>query len=711
MIASDILSPVQENKKEIITSGYYKNIKHYNTEEWRASALAFNDYGRYTNYPVNSHPNSKYYKFWEEEARRGVFGYNIGRDWIPGYFYFYLNYSPIFIAEEKDAGDKEKGFDELTKQAQADRKEQLPDFWDGDYEYFHYIDEAEAAGEHAAVIKTRGRGFSFNGGSMCDRNFYLIPGSKSYCFADDKVYLIEDGILTKAWDMMSHIENHTPWGKRRQVHDSIMHKRASYYAQKGGLRIEKGFKSEIIGVSLKNNWNKARGKRGKLLLYEESGKNPHLLKEWNISLKSMQQGRLTIGLQIGFGTGGTEDSDFMGLEQLFYEGGGYNVHMVPNKWDKATAGSKSGYFSTVLKNLEGTMDKDGNSDMELANKLIEADRDKIRKETKNPETIIRHIAEEPKNPQEACMRIGGTIFPINDLKEQLAYVRTNPEKLEHNEYIGKLVIDKETEKIKWELDPDARSIRVFPLLDKRLIEGCIIIYEHPVEGSDGEIPYGLYISGNDAYDHDDSTTDSLGSTWIMNKITERIVAEYTGRPLTANMYYENVRRLLIYYNAKCNYENDCKGMGTYMNNTFSSYLLCDTPKVVADKIVDKIVLNRGKGSPGTIGINKWARELILIWLTTKIKRDSELTNLHTIRSIPLLQELIYWHKDGNFDRVSALGMLMLLKEDMMHFDPEESHKALEIPDFFARTAMFKHKAAEKLDPFAHIEKMRVLKRN
>jgi len=58
---------------------------------------------------------------------------------------------------------------------------------------------------------------------------------------------------------------------------------------------------------------------------------------------------------------------------------------------------------------------------------------------------------------------------------------------------------------------------------------------------------------------------------------------------------------------------------------------------------------------------------------------------------------------------SALGMLMLLKEDMMHFDPEESHKALEVPEFFARTAMFQHKAKEKLDPFAKIIKMRQLK--
>jgi hypothetical protein len=56
-------------------------------------------------------------------------------------------------------------------------------------------------------------------------------------------------------------------------------------------------------------------------------------------------------------------------------------------------------------------------------------------------------------------------------------------------------------------------------------------------------------------------------------------------------------------------------------------------------------------------------------------------------------------------------MLMLLKEDMMHFDPEESHKALEVPEFFARMEMFKHKAMEKADPFAKIIQMRKLTNN
>src|SRR3972149_7068582 len=237
-----------DTQEKIIESGYYKNIKHYNTDEWRQSALHFKDFGRYTNLPPNDHPSSRYYKFWEEEARRSVYGYNIGRDWIPGYFYWYLNYSPIWIAvedEENESENEVNSVERLLEQARADRVQEFPNFWDGDYQYYHYLEESERAGEHASVLKTRARGYSFKAGSMCDRNYYLIPGSKSYVFADDKAYLIEDGLLTKAFDMMDHIETNTPWGKRSQRNNSSLHKRASYYIKTGGIKIGKGFEREI----------------------------------------------------------------------------------------------------------------------------------------------------------------------------------------------------------------------------------------------------------------------------------------------------------------------------------------------------------------------------------------------------------------------------------------------------------------------------------
>jgi len=173
----------------------------------------------------------------------------------------------------------------------------------------------------------------------------------------------------------------------------------------------------------------------------------------------------------------------------------------------------------------------------------------------------------------------------------------------------------------------------------------------------------------------------------MNILNERIVAEYTGRPKTAEQYYENVRRLLRYYRAVDNYENNLKGMFTYFKNKNDLHLLADTPEVLVDKeVMSSSMTSRKKGTPGTLQINKWARELIKSWLLTPTPSDPNLLNLHKIRSIPLLKELMYWNKDGNFDRVSALGMLMVLKQERAKIivDKEKKVKTLSEDKFWDR---------------------------
>ena len=57
--------------------GLYKKDPHYNTSEFTVSAQHFKEFGVYTRHPINLSPNSQWYKFWVEEARRCLYGYNI----------------------------------------------------------------------------------------------------------------------------------------------------------------------------------------------------------------------------------------------------------------------------------------------------------------------------------------------------------------------------------------------------------------------------------------------------------------------------------------------------------------------------------------------------------------------------------------------------------------------------------------------------------
>jgi hypothetical protein len=156
----------------------------------------------------------------------------------------------------------------------------------------------------------------------------------------------------------------------------------------------------------------------------------------------------------------------------------------------------------------------------------------------------------------------------------------------------------------------------------------------------------------------------------MNVLTERIVAEYTGRP-TATEFYENCRKLLLYYNAIANYENALKGLYVHFENKNSLHLLCEQPKVVSDiEQNNTTAVSRRKGTPANERINSFGRTLIAEWLNKPINPESETKMLFKIRSKPLIEELIGWNIDGNFDRVSAMGMLMILKQDRAKIEAE-----------------------------------------
>ena len=651
-----------------------------NVSELTAVSKHFIEYKQYTREPTGS---KAWFNFWKQERERCLKGYSFGSDYVSGYEYFYLNYSPILKTEVIH--------ENIGGQNQADRIIGFPDYWDGDTEFFNYIDDAEKSGKHALLLGSRGKGKSLKAGSMCVRNYHHIANSKSYCFAATEGYLNDDGIINKAWDTMDFVDINTPWGKRRQVENSSLHKRASVkQTSSNGVETEVGFKSEIMGVTVGDNINKLRGKRGKLIILEEFGNFPKGKTGWNILRPSMEQGQDTFGLILAIGTGGTEGASFEAMEELFYNPKSYKVYAVPNIWDEGMENTECAFFYPAWKNYSGAYNKiTGESDKALALSLIEVDR-KLVAGANDPHALTRRKAEIPNTPKEAMMRITGSKFPIADLSAHLAEVEMNPHRYKNADYIGKFIINKEGI-VEWKLDSEVEPIYQFPHKDNKM-KGGVIIWEHPYKTNDGATPYGMYIAGIDSYDHDESSTLSLGSCWVMNVMTGRLVAEYTGRP-SAEEFYETTRRLLIYYNAIANPENHNKGILDYFDRKNSTYLFCEQPRIVTD-INQKSTVNRKRGTPPTMEINSYGRTQISDWLSAPAPGQEEdakevVLNLHKIRSITLLKELIYWNMDGNFDRVSALGMLFILLKDRekIMIDMESTKKINTQDTFFSRKWM------------------------
>lgn len=648
---------------------FEKQIK--NSDKFRGPALQYLATGHYCQYPEGT---SEYFKYWDEQMDRCKYGYTADDgDFISGYNYFYLNFCPIqriiyTTINNPDGSTKIKKTRDL----------QFPDFYDYDYYFFQAVEDAEGEGKHLCALKSRRKGYSYKNAAMACRNYYLFAGSKTYIYASNKQYLTEDGILTKAWDYMDFIDKNTAWGKKRSV-NTQMRKRAGFFTKdEYGNEIELGFKSEIIGVTLKDNPDVVRGKAGKLIIFEEAGSFSELGAAWQIARPSVEQDGMAFGTMIAFGTGGDEDSHFETLKDMFYNPDGYNCIGFDNIWDETPSDKKCGFFIPQYTNMDFRddagnriyMDNDGNTLRRKSVEYILAERRKVIENATNSVAVDRYVAEHCITPQEACLEFGGNIFPKKELQEQLAKIRIN-KSLSNMKQVGDLVWEADGS-LKWIIKKHG-DITHYPLKKDDDPTGSIVIWEHPMK----DAPIGLYILGVDPYDHDQSGTNSLGSTFVYKRFQDFenyydiIVAEYTGRPSTAEEYYENLRKLAVYYNGRIMYENERKGLFPYFTAKHCDYLLADQPDIISD-IVGNTKVQRKKGCHMNKQIKQWGEGLIKDWLNEEQAPGKK--NLHNILSEPLLEELISYNDTGNFDRVMALMQVMIYREQLYNVKVKEKKK-------------------------------------
>ena len=649
------------------------NKRVYNSIKFSPAAEFYKKHKCYTLAPRGT---TDYNTYWEQETDRCLNGYTTpDGDSITGYHYFYLNYSPIMKLEEVQYTDRYG-----NQRTRRERILDFPRFWDYDYFYYNAIEEAEEEGKHMAVLKSRQRGYSFKGASMLVRNYELIPGSKNFAVASEQKFLIGDGLLTKAWQIMDFIDKNTAWAKQRLV-STRMERVAGYkVTDEFGKQTEQGYMSSITGITLKNDPERIRGTRGKLVLWEEGGKFPGLLDAWRIEQPSVEtDDGIAFGLMVAYGTGGTEGSSFTGLKELFYKPEEYNVLSFPNIWDDNAEQTKCGFFVPSWSNLESFddkgdyiyMDKDGNSLREKAIDNLIEQRNKIKDGGASQQSIDRFISERPIKPQEAVLELGKNIFPRKLLMDQLTRIRTNT-KLRNMKHVVDLNWDGDGQIIATE--KKSGDITEYPLKKGDKPHGSIVIWEYPIK----DPPFGLYIGGCDPYDHDDSFTNSLGSVFIFKRVkageawNDVIVAEYSGRPDTAEEYYENVRKLLVFYNARLLFENERKGIYPYFTNKHCDYLLADQPDKIISEVFKDSKVQRRKGCHMTKQIRAYGEGLILEWLLEEYEPGHP--NVERVYSEPLIQELI--ENDGikNVDRVIALCMVMMYREELYQVKVSKSQE-------------------------------------
>lgn len=641
-------------------------ILHDNMDYFRPTAINYQKYGKINNLRPNPNPNSEYGKWIREEIRRCYYGYTreSDGDFVTGDMYFFLNYCPILLSK-------------IVDQKKALRVWDFPEYWEGHNLKFNYIEQARNHGHHGAELASRAKGKSFSLAAMTAKRFILGESPevnrevKCLITAYQKEYLTKDGILNKFQSYIDFCAQNTEFPSRR-IKSSL-----NEMAWKMGYvdldtNTQKGTLNEVLGVSSKDDESKLRGKRGVLIGIEEFGSFPNLLGLYGTLRPSVEEGDVTYGLIWAQGTAGDDTSDFAAAQEIMYNPIGYNMEPIPNVYDIEGQGRKFfTYFFPGYINRKGCYDKDGNSDVVKALLEILMNRYMVKYNSTDINAITKTISETPITPQEAIIRTKGNIFPVTELNNRLNEIDNNPSFYDQT-YVGDLELNSKGE-VEFVATND-KPIREFPLKDNNA-KGAIEIFEMPVKIKD-KVPNERYILSLDNVENDVAQSMSLGSILVLDLWTDRIVAEYTGRPMFADDLNEIARKMCLFYNGRIMVENNKKNTFSYFSRMNSLHLMADCPEYLKQKQIIKYSTfgNSSKGITGTPAIFNFAYTLIRDWLLKPITITKEeggetieytVPNLHFINNRALLKELVLFNPDINVDRLKSLCQLMLYREEKM----------------------------------------------
>jgi len=690
----------------------------------------------------NYHPDLEFYDrltFWKLQKRRCIEGYWVSGKWMSGPLYYYINFHKILFEDDTSVSqaiglpflrdidweffyfyEECRGFSgfELDTKYTCDRKYgpekelsiQLGRITEKETNSKTYVNARDYlrknhggslgkplyknSAKHFFSIQARGGGKSYGTSGLINHNF-LFDGAtdydiylerkkvKNYIASDTIIGAIDtkytEPLIKKCRTGFKHLPGDYRMGDEYYPSPLMV----SYT---GSLSPNREWESKTSSLlrhrTFRDNPLAANATRPNLVALDEIGFMYNIKEAWG-AIEATQASKQKKNLVIwALGTGGLiSGKSALYAEGIFRNPDDYNCLVFDDIFEnRGDIGYFVPYWLTLNEHKKGP---NKITDEETARLEIENRRKKAKKST-DPTVYQTEIINGPMLPSEAFLVVEGSYFPTLYLKDQLGEVEGGKyKKYLESSFKGRLDFNAQ-DKVEMNTIQDITPIRNFPLGKEERKEGCVEIWVKPQSNEYGVVPFGTYIGGMDVVDKAKSTTDSLPSILIMNRYTRQVVAEYTGRTDDPNEFYERCRKLLLYYNATGMYEQNLPGLFTWFEKKRSLYLLADTPYQLRNSDTYKTGSNTSKGINASAKVNATARDFIKSWLLETVSTHSEQRVLELIYSPAILRELIMWNPDGNFDRVSALGMLMWHDATMMREAIErtaEKKSFLESPYF------------------------------
>ena len=225
---------------------------------------------------------------------------------------------------------------------------------------------------------------------------------------------------------------------------------------------------------------------------------------------------------------------------------------------------------------------------------------------------------------------------------------------------------------------DKQPITNFPLKNSDLKDAPVVIYEFPVENP----PYGLYVAGVDPYRQGKSAySSSLGAVYVykrMHDITgekyqDMFVASYVARPDKKETWEEQARLLIKYYNARTLCENDDISFIEYMKSKGDAHYLEKQPQWLMEVVPNTTVKREYGVHRSSDKIIDYLHNCLKKYLEEVIYKETdesgnvtrEVTGVSKMFDPVLLEEIIQYNDQGNFDRIVAaeLAIAQAMKMD------------------------------------------------
>ena len=466
-----------------------------------------------------------YLKYWEEQLYYIHNGIQTGGIYIPGRYYYFLNFSTFSTVGGV-----------VT-----------PDMCDLHLELAYLIDYAKANGKNIMAAKGRRKGISeFTQKAVVDYGYRfnfayqagVAAGLKDYAEDFMKKWSLADSLIVPEFRMGTLLNND----------DEVI---AGYKIKDKGQYIDKGSNSKILVRTMHTNPNMFKGLYLNDVIAEECGEFEKLKEFYSATRACLTKGNKQIGTMFFYGTGGNINKGSKDFMEMWNEPDSYNFikFLIPATrfyfphYGGATDNEQDvGEIPSLLNGDKKQYQLIGVEDEATARESILRDR-AIKK--KGPlKDYLEELQNFPLDETEIFKKMFSNNFDIEKINNQQDAI--NATQYKYSKYRLEWILNDKGER------GDNPKVRAVPAKDTDDERDCVLIMDayHPNAKFQN-----LYVGGIDAYDQDKGVSKSLGAMCVLmrrNTIHPEYqlgpVAIICTRPKRKEYFFDMCCKLSVYYN-------------------------------------------------------------------------------------------------------------------------------------------------------------------